>query len=70
LLLIRIRDPAVFDPGSGIPDRKIGIRGGKFGSGIRIPELQNWIRLGTEIKVSDPDSNPDPKKICKKEPYF
>jgi hypothetical protein len=32
------------------------------------------IRSGTEINVSDADSNPDPKldpkKICKKEPYF
>jgi hypothetical protein len=32
------------------------------------------IRSGTEINVSDPDSNPDPKldpkKICKKEHYF
>jgi hypothetical protein len=28
------------------------------------------IRSGTEINVSDPDSKLDPKKICKKEPYF
>ena len=32
------------------------------------------IRSGTEINVSNPDSDPDPKldpkKICKKEPYF
>ncbi len=32
------------------------------------------IRSGTEINVSDPNSNQnsklDPKKICKKKPYF
>jgi hypothetical protein len=32
------------------------------------------IRSGTEINVSNPDSDPDPKldpkKICKKEQYF
>ncbi len=47
---------------------------------LRIPGSETFsrIRSGTEIKVSDPDSNPvsnpdpklDPKKFFKKEPYF
>jgi hypothetical protein len=47
---------------------------------LRIPgsETFSWIRSGTKINVSDPDSNPvsnpdpklDQKKIFKKKPYF
>ncbi len=44
-------------------------------SGVADPEGSETfgrirIRSETEINVLDPDSNPDPKKICKKEHYF